>query len=64
MERRWISAAEAADYLSLHVKTIYSLIAKGAIAAAKVGGSVRIDLKKLEASMERGCTNTKPQSHG
>jgi excisionase family DNA binding protein len=52
MEKRWISPKQAAEFLSLHQKTIYSLISRGEIPAAKIGGSVRVDLRALEAKME------------
>jgi len=52
MERRWITANEAAIYLCLHVKTIYSKISRGEIPASKIGGSVRIDKKRLDQLME------------
>jgi excisionase family DNA binding protein len=50
--RRWISPKEAGVYLSLHPQTIYQLIYEGKLPAARVGGSVRIDLTKLNAFLE------------
>lgn len=52
MEKRWISVRECSSYLGLHGKSVYRLIDKGEIPASRVGGSVRVDLKKLEAIME------------
>jgi excisionase family DNA binding protein len=51
-ERRWISTHECADYLGLHFMTIYKLIARGEIPAAKIGGAVRIDLARLQRELE------------
>lgn len=51
IERRWISPKECALYLSIHVKTVYSQIARGEIPASKIGGSVRIDRKRLDKKM-------------
>jgi len=52
MEKRWITVAETASYLSLHPVSIYRLIDRGQIPAARVGRNVRVDLKALEAMME------------
>lgn len=50
--RRWITINEAANYLSLHPKSVYSLASRKIIPSVKIGRSVRIDLKALEASLE------------
>ena len=50
--RRYISVRECAEYLSLHLQTVYSLIARGRIPAVRVGRAVRVDLRKLEAELE------------
>lgn len=34
------------------MKSVYRLIGKGEIPASKIGGSVRVDLRKLEELME------------
>ena len=52
MQRRWISPKECSLYLGLHVKSIYRLIDRGQLPAARVGRSVRIDLRKLNEQME------------
>ena len=52
MERRWISVRECSSYLGLHEKSIYRLVDRGQIPAARVGRSVRIDLRKLNEQME------------
>ena len=52
MERRWISARETSEYISIHLKSVYRLIDRGEIPAAKIGGSVRVDLKRLTEILE------------
>lgn len=56
MQRRWISVRECSSYLGLHLKTIYALISKGAIPAARIGsqkrGSIRVDRRKLDEQLE------------
>ena len=51
-ERRWISPKECAGYLSLHLISVYRLIDKGLIPATRIGRSIRIDMKKLDAQLE------------
>lgn len=50
--RRWISPKEASKYLSLHLMTIYQLIYADKLPAVRIGRSVRVDLKALEAMLE------------
>ncbi|NQT80263.1 MAG: helix-turn-helix domain-containing protein [Candidatus Aminicenantes bacterium] len=58
IEKRWITPRECAAYLSIHVKTVYAQVAKREIPSSKIGGSVRIDRKKLDEIMEgRGQSN-------
>ena len=51
--RRWISPKDASSYLGLHIQTIYSLFYRGLIPGARVGRTVRIDLKALDAALEK-----------
>ncbi len=51
--RRWISIRETAEYLGISVKGAYDMAAAGKLPAARVGRLVRIDLKALEADLER-----------
>jgi excisionase family DNA binding protein len=53
MEKRFFSVKEISFYLSLHEVTIRRLIDQGKIPASKVGRSVRIDRKALDAKLER-----------
>jgi len=55
--RRWISPREAAEYLGCHIQTCYSWIYEGRIPAARIGRSVRVDLRALEAQLEQQITN-------
>jgi len=52
MERRWITPKECAKYLSIHVKTVYAQIARKEIPASRIGGNVRVDIKRLDQIME------------
>ena len=51
--RRWISCREAGEYLGLSAKHVSELCLRGTIPSIKIGGSRRIDLKKLEAGLEK-----------
>jgi len=37
MQKRWLTVADVAEYLSLNVKTVYAQAAKGEIPSAKIG---------------------------
>jgi len=52
VDRRWISIRETSTYLGIHEVTCRRLVDRGQIPAAKVGGSIRVDLKALEKQME------------
>ena len=52
MDRRWISVSEASKYLSIHEITCRRLIDRGEIPAVRIGGSVRVDFKKLVETLE------------
>lgn len=52
-ERRWISPAEAAEYLSLHQQTIFDLCYRGVLPSIKLAGSRRVDRRKLDEFMEK-----------
>lgn len=58
-ERRWISVPETAAYLGIAVKSAYDMAASGRLPAAKVGRLVRIDLRALDAELERQANGNK-----
>jgi excisionase family DNA binding protein len=53
IERRWLTCKEAGEYLGLKPKTVDDLCLRGEIPSVKIGGSRRVDLKALEAGLER-----------
>jgi len=50
--RRWLSVREAASRLGIHEITMYRLAAKGQVPAARLGGRLFIDWKRLEDRLE------------
>ena len=56
VDRRWLSCKEVGEYLNLNYKTIFDLVYRGMIPATKIGGSVRIDKKKLDEILEKNST--------
>ncbi len=52
MERRWVSVRTVSEYLGIHEITARRLIDRGVIPAAKIGRSIRVDLKKLNETLE------------
>ena len=52
-ERKWLTIRETAEYLGLSVKGAYQMAAAGKLPAARVGRLVRVDLRALEADLER-----------
>jgi len=53
MEKRWLTARETSEYLSLNLKTVYSLVTRGELKAGRVGGSIRIDKKAIDEKLEK-----------
>jgi excisionase family DNA binding protein len=52
-DKSWMKPREAAEYLSVHLKTIYSLVNTHQLPAVKLKGvGWRIDRKRLDAQME------------
>ncbi len=58
--RRWITIREAAEYLGLSIKGAYDMASAGKLPAARVGRLVRIDVKALEAELERQVSGQAP----
>jgi len=53
MQRRWISVKETAQYLNLHLKTVYRLVSINAIPYSKISGyGIRIDRVELDQMLE------------
>lgn len=51
--KRWMKPKEAADYLSVHLKTIYRMISMHQPPAVKIkGAGWRIDRKKLDDMLD------------
>lgn len=48
----WVSSKEAARYLGLNLRTLYRLIAEGALPAYKFGRVIRLKLIDLEQFVE------------
>lgn len=48
---QWVTARQAADYLSVHVRTVYRMVIDGRLRAHYVAGSraVRLARKDVEA---------------
>jgi excisionase family DNA binding protein len=59
VERRFISPRECAALIGCHVQSVYGYIDRGLIPAARLGRRVLIDVKKLEAKLEKGKTAKK-----
>jgi len=51
--RRWLTVNEVAQMLSLHPVTVRRKIDRGEIKTSRIGRTIRIDLKRLEAELER-----------
>ncbi len=52
-ERRWVSVRTAGQYLSFHPQTIYQKFYRGELPGTRIGRTVRIDLKALDAALEK-----------
>lgn len=55
MTKRFITPHEASEYLSLNLKTVYSLAARGLLPVIRFGRQLRIDLTKLNDYIEETC---------
>lgn len=52
-EKRWMRPREVAEYLSIHLQTVYKLINSRQLPAVKLKGvGWRIDRKRLDSTME------------
>ena len=53
MTKRFLTPAEASEYLTLKVKTVYSLAARGKLPVVRFGRQLRIDLTRLDEWVDR-----------
>jgi len=52
MERRWITVRETATRLSVHEMTVRDWVNRGLVPAVRIGRTIRVDLRRLEADLE------------
>jgi excisionase family DNA binding protein len=52
MERRFLSPREVAEYVGVHLQTVYAMIARGEIKSARLGRRVLVDKRRLDAQLE------------
>lgn len=50
---QWWTAEQVAEFLQVHVNTVYDLAKRGEIPSFKIGGSRRFDPVELRAYLER-----------
>jgi len=50
---RLLSYRQVAEILGVTARTVYTLVRRGALAAVRFGGNVRIDPRDLEAFIEK-----------
>lgn len=61
MEPRFLTLEQVANYLSVSVPQVYSLVRSGDLSAMKIGGRGvwRVDRQQLEAYIERAHEETR-----
>lgn len=57
-QREWVTYAEAERIVGLSRVTLWKLVSKGDVEAAKIGRAVRINRASLDAYMRRSATST------
>lgn len=58
---RWMDVEEVAQYLNLHLMTVYRMLQSGMLPARKVGGRWRINRQELEKWFETHSGGTRKQ---
>jgi len=60
-EKRWLTVAQTADLLQVHIKSAYAMAARGEIPFVKIGKrTIRIDGKALERELENQISGQPP----
>lgn len=54
MQTKWLTVAEAAEYLKMGRSTIYKLLKEGKLPAHKAGRAWRFDVKELDDWIKSG----------
>jgi excisionase family DNA binding protein len=52
-KRRYVTAADAAEYLGLSLDALYKRVRAGEVPASRLGRSLRFDLMELDLLMRR-----------
>ncbi|MCS7263765.1 MAG: response regulator [Armatimonadetes bacterium] len=58
---RWMDVEEVAQYLNLHLMTVYRMLQSGVLPARKVGGRWRISKQELDSWLETHTGGTRKQ---
>ena len=61
-KRRWISVRETAERLSVHEMTVRDWVNRGLVPAIRLGRTIRVDLRVLEADLERQLVGTEKKA--
>jgi len=62
VQKCWLNAQEAADYLEVKLATLYSYTSNRRIRFFKPGGILKFRISDLDAFLESGCVETLSQS--
>jgi len=55
MTKRFLTPRETSEYLTLNLKTIYSLAARGLLPVVRFGRQLRVDLTRLNQYIDTQC---------
>ena len=61
-KRRWITVRETAERLSVHEMTVRDWVNRGLVPAIRLGRTIRVDLRVLEADLERQLVGTEKKA--
>jgi excisionase family DNA binding protein len=62
VEQEWLTVAQIAEQLKLHVMTVYRLIHAGRLGAVKVGRSYRVEKSTFDKYLDEVRTSGNPRS--